>query len=88
MLLYLVLSSKRGREGRERVRRLWAGELGDGGSYVFIVPYVDSEKETEDLIEESEEFKDILQTYLKLSDSHAHSKQVLSHLRIKSIAPK
>ena len=50
------------------MRRLWAGELGDGGRYVFIVPTVDTEEETEDIIEESEEFKDILQTDVKLSD--------------------
>ena len=49
MLLYLVLSSKRGRERRERVRRLWAGEMGDGGRNVFIVPTVDTEEETVDI---------------------------------------
>ena len=64
------------------MRRLWAGKLGNGGRYVFIVPYVDTEEETEDIIEESEEFKDILQTDVKLSVSHAHSKQVLlCHLK-------
>ena len=69
------------------MRRLWAGKLGNGGRYVFIVPYVDTEEETEDIIEESNEFKDILQTDVKLSDSHAHSKQVLlCHLKGEVIA--
>ena len=90
MLLYLVLSSKRGKEGRERrerVRRLWAGELVDGGRYVFILPTADTEEETEDILEESEEFKDVLQTDVKLSDGHAHSKQVLlCHLKDEVIA--
>ena len=92
MLLYLVLSSKRGREGRERrerVRRLWAGELGDCGRYVFVVPTVDTEEDTDNIIEESEEFGDILQTDWKLSDIHAHSKQVpLCHCKDKDIRHK
>ena len=79
-MLYLVVSSERGREGRERrerVRRLWAGDVGDDGRYVFVLPTMENEEENEYIIEESEEFKDILQTDIKLSDSHSHSKQVI-----------
>ena len=47
------------------------------GRYVFVVPTMATEEENEDIIEESEEFIDILQTDIKLSDSHAHSKQVI-----------
>ena len=31
------------------MRRLWAGEMGDGGRNVFIVPTVDTEEETVDI---------------------------------------
>ena len=58
------------------MRRLWAGELGGGCRYVFIVPTFESKEENADAVKESEEFQDILQTDLKLSDSHFHSKQV------------
>ena len=62
------------------MRRLWAGEMGDGGRNVFIVPTVDTEEETVDIMEESEKCKDILQTDLKISGAHAHSNQVDCHL--------
>ena len=78
-ILYMVLSSGRGREGRERrerVRRLWAGGVGDDDRYVFVVPEVETEEGKKEILEESKKFADILQTDTKLSDSHADSKQV------------
>ena len=44
-IIYMVVSSGRGREGRERrerVRRLWAGDVGDDDRYVFDVPEVET----------------------------------------------
>ena len=78
-ILYMVVSSGRGRVGRERrerVRRLWAGGVGGDDRYVFVVPEVETEEENKEIIEEGEKFEDILQTDIKLSDSHAVSKQV------------
>ena len=75
-MLYLVVSNERGREGRERrerVRRLWARGGGGDDRYVFVLPDVEDNKE---IIKESEEFGDILQTDIKLSDNHANFKQV------------
>jgi len=83
MLLYLVLSIKRGIEGSERrmrARRLWAGELGGAGKYLFVVPRYETGEENGDILEESEEYQDILQTDLRLEDTHFHSKQVISSL--------
>ena len=78
-ILYMVVSSGRGKEGRERrerVRRLWAGEVGGEDRYVFVVPEVETEEENKEIIEESKKFEDILQTDIKLSESHDDSKQV------------
>ena len=78
-ILYMVVSSGRGREGRERrkrARKLWAGGVGHDDRYVFVVPEVETEEEGKKILEESEKFEDILQTDIKLSDSHADSKQV------------
>ena len=61
------------------MRRLWAGDVGDDDRYVFVVPTMETEEENVDIIEECEEFKDILQTDIKLSESHAHSKQVVKY---------
>ena len=73
---WLGLSGREGREKRERVRRLWAGEVGGEDRYVFVVPEVETEEENKEIIEESKKFEDILQTDIKLSESHDDSKQV------------
>ena len=59
-----------------RARRLWAGELGGAGKYLFVVPRYETGEENGDILEESEEYQDILQTDLRLEDTHFHSKQV------------
>ena len=90
-ILYMVVSSGRGRVGRERrerVRRLWAGGVSGDDRYVFVVPEVETEEENKEIIEESEKFEDVLQTDIRLSDSHADSKQVKNILiKIFSYSP-
>ena len=77
-----------GRERRERVRRLWAGGVGGDDRYVFVVPEIETEEASKEIIEEGEKFGDVLQTDIKLSDSHADSKQVKNILiKIFSYSP-
>ena len=78
-ILYMVVSSGRGREGRERrerVRRLWAGGVGGDDRYVFVLHEEETEEENKEVFEEGEKFEDVLQTDIRLSDSHADAKQV------------
>lgn len=77
LLLYMVPSSSR--VERDRVRRLWAGQLGRESRCVFLLPHLE-EVEQEEVRDEVEKQQDIVFTGVERSGDNFLSEQAVAGL--------